>query len=139
MKKMITASLAAITLAISCSALAQPANNSNARVVKNCPHDRSKESIWGTFWAPHLRVNNDTTHNVVVYANETAMTLYPDDTVDYFYPFTTWGPQPVIIRDNSNDATVIFNDEVPNETYLHITAKEFNGKTNFQIFPEPMH
>ena len=56
------------------------------------------------------------------------MTLYPDDTVDYFYPFTTWGSQPVIIRDDSNEATVILNEKVPNETYLHITAKEFDAK-----------
>ena len=53
MKKMITTSLAAITLAISCSALAQPASNSNARVVKNCPHDLSKREHLGNILGRH--------------------------------------------------------------------------------------
>lgn len=89
-------------------------------------------------WEPHLRIFNDTKNLVVVYTSSSKMTIYPGFSIDPYYGLLTWGAQNVIMLDKTT-GDVFYDKRVVDETFLHITAAEVDGKSVYTVSVEPMH
>lgn len=136
MKKITSALLMSITLALSHMAIAS--NDTILTAADNTDETAKHDNTKRVLWEPHLRIFNDTTHVLVVYTSSTKMSYYPGDVKDPYFGLLTWGAQNVIMLDKSN-GEVFYDKRVVDETFLHITAEEVSGKTVYNVTVEPMH
>jgi hypothetical protein len=138
MKKIASAGLVVISLLISQLALADYADPSLANSAYSVETAQSSENTKRVLWEPHLRIFNDSGALIVVYTANTKMTYYPGDVKDPYYGLQTWGAQYVIMLDKES-GDVFYNSRVVDESFLHITAQEIDGKRVYNVATEVMH
>lgn len=141
MKKISSAMLLSLALGLSTAAVADSAGLSSNRDPQMASLPDSTVDVNNkkrVLWEPHLRIFNDTKNLIVVYTSSSKMTYYPGDVKDPYYGLLTWGAQNVIMLDKTS-GNVFYDKRVVDETFLHITSADADGKSEYTVTVEPMH
>lgn len=115
----------------------QGVQSGSVTMVKNQHAQFSKPKMSAGFFRPHITIENDTAHVLIINTDDQIYTMNTSDIMDFTYGlFSSDSPAITII---TNDGEVIYNDTVPDETYVHIKTLDNGSYDDYLVLLENMH